>query len=332
MKSVILAQIQNSYEYMPAFLAHHLRLVDKIIILDHNSSRELRDIRHEKIETHRISSNIFAQELYSGFFVKKLGLKDEFDFLFIIDVDEFLPFQSKEAFDEFLKENAGKAAMSMFWRNGFSSTETKLDAKATFRFTKWRSSTKKLIYNLKRLGDILPSRGNHNARYPICDSLVIQRRPKRHDSGLGLLHIPFLGLNGLRKKITDYPSARYRDRILRDLPAMGIHRDPQSDMIDFSDQELMTLVANYRLDPATMHPDVSLADFEEIAFLDGLDEDIRSLSRQIGQCRPAVVNPPADDEDVVSGLRKNRISYSRRLAKAFNRQPDGSYAFHSRMR
>jgi hypothetical protein len=330
MKAVVVVQVKNSFGYLPAFIAHHQRLVDKIIIIDHNSDRQLSGLARDGIDTFRVSASLFAQELFAAYFLKKLDLKREFDFLFLLDVDEFLPFKSKADLSAFMEEHRGTAVTSMRWRNGFPTSAGPLDGQGKLLFTTWRSSTRKLIYNLRKLRDILPVMGNHNAKYPIADSRLIQIRPMRTDSGLGLLHVPFLGLEGLRQKLSEFPSQSYRTKIMRDLGALGISCNLNSPELNLSEQDLMSFVANYRTRATDLVANVDRSSFRPASFLDGLQDDISRLAADLDQCPPApVAHGFAGEAELVKRLRGNRLFINRRLAQAFGEQPDGTYAFRS---
>ncbi|MEH3109291.1 MAG: glycosyltransferase family 2 protein [Agrobacterium cavarae] len=329
MKSVILVQVKNSYGYLPAFIAHHQRLVDKIIIMDHNSDRHLSGLARPGVETIRISAAFYAQDLYAAYFIKALNLRRDFDFLFLLDIDEFLPFQSKEEFSGFLEERRDCGALSMYWRNGFSVSSNPLNAHEKISFTTWRSSTKKMIYNLKKVPEIMPIVGNHNAKYPLLDSLLIQARPKRQDSSLGLLHIPFLGLDGLRRKIREFPKAFFGEKLFKDFRYLDIEIDPALPQFGLSEEDLLLFVANYRTKPSDMRRDVNRSTFEEIDFLSGLDDQIKSVSNDLDNCEAALAAPKFFGEfELVTKLRANRIFVFRRLRRAFGLQSDGTYSFN----
>jgi hypothetical protein len=330
MKSVIVVLVKNSLAYVPAFIAHHRRLVDRIILIDHNSDIYLRGLERDGIQTLRISAGFFAQDLFAAYFLKKLQLQKEFDFLFLLDIDEFLPFTSRSEVSAFLDENKRASTVRMEWRNGFTSAGEQLSGKEKLYFTKWRNGTPKLIYNLKRLGTVMPMMGNHNARYPILDSRVLQFRPRRKDSGLGLFHIPFLGLDGLRRKLLDFPSEPYRDKILRDLSALGIEHDPAAPGLHLSDEDLMSFAANYRTKASRIQRDVNLSSFEEVNFLRGLEAEIAELAQDLAAC-PVAPAPPVflGEEALVAKLRTNRLFLHRRLSAAFSLQTDGTYAFNT---
>ncbi|MDQ0135683.1 hypothetical protein J2T08_003604 [Neorhizobium galegae] len=330
MRAVVVVQVKNSFGYLPAFIAHHQRLVDKIIIIDHNSDRQLSGLARDGIEVFRVSAGLFAQELYAAYFLKKLDLKREFDFLFLLDADEFLPFKAKADLSTFMEQHRGTAVTSMRWRNGFPASAGPLDGQGKLYFTTWRSSTRKLIYNLRRLRDILPVMGNHNAKYPLADSLLVQIRPMRTDSGLGLLHIPFLGLEGLRQKLSEFPTQSYRTKIMRDLGALGISCNLATPELELSDQDLMSFVANYRTRATDLVANVDRSSFKPASFLDGLQDDISNLAADLARCPPApVAHGFAGEAELVNRLRRNRVLVNRRLARAFGMQPDGTYAFHA---
>ncbi len=158
-------------------------------------------LRQPRVDVYRIESGPFAKDLFVAYFLKSLELWRDHNFLFLLDVDEFLPFFQAGRDAGLQQEHRKTAVLSLHWRNGFSSAENPLDGNETLHFTPWRTPTRKLVYNLKKTGEILPIEGNHNARYPHFDSLLIQIRPKRRDSGLGLFHLPFIGLAVLRDKL-----------------------------------------------------------------------------------------------------------------------------------
>lgn len=329
MNSIILVQVKNSFDYLPAFIAHHRRLVDKIVIIDHGSDRLLTGLMKEDIEVFRISAKYFAQELYAAYFIKALGLRKYYDFLFLLDVDEFLPFTCSQDFDRFLEVQRNSAAVYFQWRNGFSTSSNPLDAGTRLNFTRWRSPTKKMMYNLKVVGDIFPVGGNHNAKYPFLDSLLLQARPKKEDTGLGLLHVPFLGLDGLRRKIREFPQELFGQKLLNNFKYLGISFDLRLPDYGLSDDDLLLFIANYRTKPSDIRGDVAASTFEEIELFSGLEDQIDTLKCELANC-PAVRESPEfiGEAKLVGKLRANKLFFFRRLNDAFGVQADGTFAFH----
>ncbi len=327
MKSIVVAQVRNSAAHLPAFLAHHLRLCDRIILLDHNSTVDLRSLRQPRVDVYRIAAQSFAKDLFVAYFLKSLELSRDHDFLFLLDVDEFLPFSTRAETQAFMQANRQSAVLALHWRNGFSSADRPLDGRETLVFTPWRSPTRKLVYNLKKLGDILPIEGNHNARYPLFDSLLVQIRPKRRDSGLGLFHIPFVGLTGLRDKLAAFPEAEFRTKLMKDMLALGIPPE-RAASLDLTDEDLMAFIANYRSDPGGIRPGITAADFEPVPLFAGIEAEIAEQAARLAACAPiAAVEDDGREAAIIDRLRGNRFFYNRRLAQAFGPKPGGVYGF-----
>ncbi|WP_188129358.1 glycosyltransferase family 2 protein [Rhizobium sp. RU20A] len=329
MKSVVLAQVRNPNAHLPAFLAHHLKLCDRVILLDHNSDVDLRRLRQPRVDVFRIEAARFAKDLFVAYFLKSLELWRDHDFLFLLDVDEFLPFSTRQETQAFMQEQRKTAVLSFHWRNGFSSAEGPLDGSETLRFTPWLTPTRKLVYNLKKTGDILPIEGNHNARYPLFDSLLVQIRPKRRDSGLGLFHLPFIGLAGLRDKLASFPEAEFRSKLMKDMRAVGIAEE-RAASLDLTDEDLMAFIANYRSEPGGIRPGITAADFEPVPLLAGLQDDIAAQADRLAACPPiATICDDGREAALIDRLRRNRVFFNRRLAKAFGPKPGGVYGFRT---
>lgn len=329
LNSIILVQVKNSFDYLPAFIAHHRRFVDKIIIIDHCSDRELSGLVGDGVEVFRVSAKYFAQDMYAAYFIKTLSMHQNYDFLFLLDIDEFLPFTCSQDFNRFLDTQRNSAAIYFQWRNGFSTVSDSLDASTRLAFTKWRSPTKKMMYNLRKVGDILPVPGNHNAKYPFLDSLLLQVRPKKEDSGLGLLHVPFLGLHGLRRKIREFPQESFAQKLLTNFRYLGINVDLRLPDCGISDEDLLLFIANYRTKPTDIKRDVTASTFEEVELFFGLQDQINTLKAELASCATARQSPEfIGEEELVAKLRANRLFFFRRLDAAFGVQTDGTFAFN----
>lgn len=322
MKSVVLVQARNPDAYLPAFLAHHLRLCDHIILLDHNSDVDLRTLRQSAVDVYRIAVKTFAKDIFIQYFLGMLELWRSYDFLFILDVDEFLPFTSRSQIERFMWENRNTSVLSMNWRNGYSDSDRPLDGSETLFFTPWRAPTRKLIYNLAKINHILPIEGNHNARYPIFDSTVLQLRPKRRDSGLGLFHLPVLGLSSLLHKIKTSPEKHFRQKLLRSMLEVGIAPD-RARSLELTNEDLMTFVANYRSDLAGIRE----AEFEQIALFNGIEAEIAAQGKRLAACLPIETVETDNETAIISKLRRHRFFHNRRLAQAFGRNADDSFGF-----
>jgi len=109
---------QNPHQYLAEFLANHLNQVDSIYLIDHRSKINLRDV--EMSGLHHIESNQVAQFQSEAIntVIRDYEIYNNYDWIFVLDIDEFLPFTSRGELNEFLEMNANQQLLGFNWING----------------------------------------------------------------------------------------------------------------------------------------------------------------------------------------------------------------------
>ena len=116
-KSAIVVMAQNPYQYLSLFLCHHAKLVEKIVIIDHRSTLRLRDIKMANVEVVESNQEAQFQSEVTNAAIRDLKLYKLYDWIFVLDVDEFLPFTNKQSFNDFLSSNSNEFGVSFNWLN-----------------------------------------------------------------------------------------------------------------------------------------------------------------------------------------------------------------------
>ncbi|TPP11381.1 glycosyltransferase family 2 protein [Rhizobium glycinendophyticum] len=305
MKCTIVIQSKNSFDYLALFLAHHERLADRIVIIDHNSDRDLRGLRSDKIEVYRLGLAAYMQAHTLNFLLHTvLQVTRESGMLFILDVDEFLPFSSRSDMDAFVADHRKDAIVSFRWRNGYAPEPGQLVDPSGIRFCRQRTPTRKLAYNLDKLGLFFPLGGNHEVR--LARPFWRRRGPTVDvvDSGLGLLHLPFVGLEGLRQKVRDNPAHEFAGKISANYRLLGLKEDRPWAQDAVSEEVMLQLIANYRTNVPQGRLNVVAGDFEPVSFLTGLTDRVLAWRDRIEKC--GAVDPVQSDGDAIAALKAVR--------------------------
>ncbi len=324
MKSCAVVLVRNSFEYIPAFLAHHSRLVDRIFLIDHNSSCDLRPMKGDRVEAKRLDAEYFGQAEFINWSIDYFNLKCNYDLIFTIDIDEFLPFTGGDDIKEFFNNYTSSEIVELYWRNGCVEESGYLNENSEISFCRKRSSTRKLVYNSARTKRFQVMMGNHNAKHPLFDLGPVQLRPRPHDSGLGLLHIPFLGMEGLRLKVADFPKNDFADKIRHSVNLIGI--EPSSDWLEgeISRRDYLRLVANYRTNQINRILDVDESDFERVKLFADLGTHIAEWRSRLNACPAAEVRSANPAETArLSQLKAGQSGYLRQLRKTLRTDPEG---------
>jgi hypothetical protein len=318
MRYTIVVQCRNSFDYLALFLAHHEKLADRIVVIDHNSDRDLRELRSAKVEVYRLDIAAYMQAHTLNFLLHCVleVRRESGGMLFILDVDEFLPFSSRSEMDVCLARHREDPVISFQWRNGYAADSDQLSDPSAIRFCRQRTSTLKLAYNLDRLGLFFPLGGNHKVR--LVRPFWRRRAPTVAvvDTGLGLLHLPFVRLEGLRQKVRDNPAHEFAGKISANYRLIGLKHDSPWAQDTVSDDDLLQLIANYRTKTPACRLNVTDADFEPVPFMSGLADQVLDWRTQIEDC--SAVKPLQWDQDSVAALKSVRpgcSGYIRRLRR-----------------
>ena len=237
MKIACVCQFRDAEDYFALFHTHHKNLFDKIIYLDHNSKRNFQKLELNESVIYRIDIETYVLDVYKFAVINHTTTLRDFDFLFILDIDEFLPFSERAELVEFLKNYLDFAVGTLYWKNAFTQDFLDLSLCPPIQIMADFTRTKKIFYNLKKVRTFIPGHGNHNARYPFLGQTLVQWRPRRKKDLATLIHIPIVGKSQILKKLTNFSSENFLKKISFDEDA------------DFNVKNIYTKIANYREAP-----------------------------------------------------------------------------------
>ena len=116
--SCVICQFNDSPIYLPAFLAYHLRIVDHVFLIDHNSSKNYRYLSCDRVTVFRSTISTYRLDININALLNVINSENKFDWIFVLDIDEFLPFQNKKQIHKFLCKYRDAQCISFRWRNG----------------------------------------------------------------------------------------------------------------------------------------------------------------------------------------------------------------------
>jgi len=117
-KIAIVVMAYNPYQYFAEFITHHSMLANHIYFIDHRSTKKFRDIDVNGVTF--IESNQVAQfqSEVTNAVIRDFKLYEKYDWIFALDIDEFLPFYSENELRQFLGSYAKEKVLAFNWRNG----------------------------------------------------------------------------------------------------------------------------------------------------------------------------------------------------------------------
>jgi len=118
LKIAIVTMTFNPYQYFSEFIVHNKNLTDHIYVIDHRSSKKLSMLNIEGVTF--IDSNQVCQfqSEVTNTLIRDFKLYEKYDWIFVLDIDEFLPFNKKIDFCNFLEGHKNDRVVAFNWRNG----------------------------------------------------------------------------------------------------------------------------------------------------------------------------------------------------------------------
>lgn len=296
----LMCQFKDPEPYFAAFHAHHERLVDQIIYIDHGSQLEFSKL--ELAKTNFIACDIrnFVKDIIYAKVINQSKLLAGIDFLFILDIDEFLPFETQTTLHTFLGSYVKYGTGTLNWANGYPDQLKRLELSPKLWVQERTSRTKKIFYNLNKLKIFFPKEGNHNADYPLLGQTFLQLRPRRNKTIAPLIHLPIISNDQMSQKLNQFPKQDFGNK-LQYLCESG--RVPESS------REVAGLVSDYREQSPRGHM------FTEAHILKDLQNRMASLTKLVAKLpqRKALLKSLNDHE--VKQLRTKGPLRFKRLAE-----------------
>ncbi|GJL99849.1 MAG: hypothetical protein DHS20C07_15290 [Methyloligella sp.] len=314
MKIAIVTMVKDSISFLPEFITHYEKLADTIFVVDHNSQYDLGRIHSSKIKFIRADLYTYFQEECTNLIIDHFKIRDEFDWLFVLDVDEFLPFYKREKLENLLRSYAKDKVLSYSWKNGLAVDET-LKANSdgiidssNLIFYERKSRTVKSAVNIKAIkGNFFVPRSAHNIAYykkPLWHRLLRGDGVKFYKSQIieqPLFHIVSLGKEDFEEKIKNFKKMRKMMDGVNGIGGSLIYSYPET----YSFNELLRYVANYRVGNIKDHFQATRENFQNSFNFNHLDKDrVKALRERFLSKKSETVETPSEIEKKYLGAKK----------------------------
>ena len=324
--SCVICQFNDSPIYLPAFLAYHLRIVDHVFLIDHNSSKDYRCLSCDRVTVFRSTISTYRMDININALLNVINSENKFDWIFVLDIDEFLPFQNKKQIHQFLFKYRNAQCISFRWRNGIlkdGCSDSRIESDSIIEFQLSKSKTKKLGYNTGAIRNwsgknLYVTHGNHSAIfYAYGNRLLGKLLIRKIQVEEPLFHIPFLTFDRLSSKL-DLHQYRFKTKILNRANILSKKYGPEwyKSHIDLDD--VYWLVANYRAQTSDF-VDAGRKDFEPIQLFRNIDTELNHWESLIGKCKEGVVVSESIEEiNFINEFRKNLKRNRKRIVVNHN--------------
>ena len=277
--------VHNGYEFISEFLLHHLNICDHIYIVDHNSERDLRNLTIDRVTVVRSNHIAQFQSETINAAIEHFKFKNIYDWLFVLNIDEYLPFTKKQKFHEFLGTHIGDYVVQMYWTNGVPFHENEdevpqslIDCKSIRFFDRNGINFKSFINIRKTKGDFVVPAGAHD----IVIKSQFGKFGKRYEPGktnITLFHIPALSKSQFVEKIKNYVYQIELRSHVRGMAGKEVKDYPDN----FLNQNCwLWYIANFRVRNPEQFCEVKPEDFREKMIFSHLDRnEVKALRKQI---------------------------------------------------
>ncbi len=328
-KSAVVCMVYDGYEYLSEFLSYYLEICDHIYVIDHKSERDLRQVEMENVTFIRSNHEAQFQSECTNLVIEHYGIKKNYDWVFVLDVDEFLPFSSKDAFQEFLHKHRNDCVVKFHWRNGVpfydeaEGVPTSLINCESLRFFHKPGRQYKSFVNIKKTkGLFFVTTGAHTIGRiltPFRSIMPVLKNRKTYISALSnltLWHVVAFNKVTFVEKIKNYvKQMEYREHVAKQ--GGGVVRDYPD---EYTDDEWLWYIGNFRVTDPDQYYEVELENFARNNIFDHLDADqVIQLRERIMACPITPRQEPtleeqkylsykSDDREVLENTKWFRIS------------------------
>jgi hypothetical protein len=317
-KTAIVVMAQNPDHYISEFIEHHKMFVDKIFLIDHRSQKKLSNLRDEKIihiESPQVAQ--FQSETTNAV-IRDFRIYQNFDWIFVLDVDEFLPFASKVEFTAFIETRKNSQVVAFNWYNGvgiFPSEKsprtddkrTLIDVSPLLVSSKPNPTIKVAVNCRKTKYPFYFQTGAHRVvQYREFISVLLGRSiykpltPAREHHHL--FHILSFDRHSFYKKIKNYVQQMDMRKHVRGQGGWMV----KGYLAEFDDAAWLEVIQNFRVsDKSQAIPNVTEEMFERVDIFKHLNaEDIAARTRQIGTVNNTEAKEPETSETTYLANKK----------------------------
>lgn len=204
-RTAVVAMARNEAHRAHYVMRHFCALFDRIVVIDHLSDDSTGSIAAgyggtEGAQVHVLRSDElgYHQADYMTAAATALLTSGSVDWIFFLDFDEFLPFASREDFNQALVQFADKDVISGHWINCLLDEPEPADLAGCRAITSEVASPYlKVALNARRLSGrkVKMSQGNHAVRLDDDAVATVGAR------AFGILHLPIISIERLRAKL-----------------------------------------------------------------------------------------------------------------------------------
>lgn len=308
-KTAIVAMVRDGEDYLPEFLTHHLALVDDIFLIDHLSFRDLRQLDLDRVHAFRSNQRAQYQSECTNIVIEHCSIRQNYDWLFVLDIDEFLPFFSRDEIQQYLILHRSKKAVLFHWLNGVpfddlkESTFSGLTHSGDIRFFDKPSHNYKTFVNIKATKGMfwIPTGSHHIGRRKSKLQTAMSLFTKKQnftpyvEKQLKLFHILATSKKHFVQKIANYVDQfQYRRHVIGQ---GGWHVENYS--TDPTEEQFLWYVANFRISNPDKFFEAKKKNFKKFDLFNGLNRDellkVRAKIEKL--CiRPIAAPPPFEHE------------------------------------
>lgn len=202
------AMVKNEADIIALFASHLLALFDDIVIVDHQSEdgttaflKEL-SAQYPRVQVLTLCEPSYIQSVTMTHVIRDMACLRQADWVFLLDADEFLPFETREEFHQKLQLHQRCPIISLHWQNlipvQYWSDIVEITPDTEFFHPPKPSPFCKIAFQPNRfnLSQVVVAQGNH-ALIGALNGLEMQA----FDADFCLLHIPIRSTDQLLLKL-----------------------------------------------------------------------------------------------------------------------------------
>lgn len=248
MKIACFSMIRNESLLMESFIDQANEFFDYLYILDHESTDNTIEIinkqNNQNMQLFFLNSTGYPQSEVTTFFAHKIFNETNADYLFLLDVDEYLPFSNREELNTFLLKNQNSDIIKMYWCNLSPVDLTNNDIfSGGFTYSDKSKTNAKVILSksVHKIANWQIAQGNHSLIVDKNTSVIIA------ESDMPLFHIPIQNMTQLYLKMMSGAIRLQGSKILR-MKGLGSHWETYAKFLSsntFSNDDIFHMIFSY---------------------------------------------------------------------------------------
>ena len=203
-KVTVITMVRNEHARIHDFMRHVCALFDRVIVIDHHSdddtgkiASDYHGINNTEVIVMRGEDDGHYQSEYMTACANALIREYATDWIFFLDVDEFLTFHNRLAFQQALVSYNEFPFIHMPWRNIALKQLDPTTVQGTYGIIGPQSHLSKIAINVRMIKNtkIIINEGNHTVRLQSIKTIIPSIQ------SFDLYHIPIIGKKALKNKV-----------------------------------------------------------------------------------------------------------------------------------